>query len=1059
MARHRLTKGKRLNLLSRGSIYENLEHRLVLLSWLNSLFGYEYNIDLLDETKFLNVEFDYLGSDKSTMYRHFESRIDKIKIPVNDLLNYDKNIRIHLDEMNFLRTKPITLQYFQYLAVLYTEVYLDRFFNRRGELIRRLNEFVSYRNSRKSTFETPDKNFTESDLKKLAFWMATGSGKTLIMHVNFRQFLHYNDKSLDNIILITPNEGLSEQHITEMMASNIPCRRFDLNDRMSLRYRKNSVQVIEITKLVEEKLGEGKSIPVEAFEGNNLIFVDEGHKGSGREKWRRYRDELGETGFTFEYSATFGQALAAVKSDSLFQEYGKAILFDYSYRYFYNDGYGKDFYILNLKEETTEEKTNILLLGNLLSFYEQQKIFKEQAEALKQYRLEKPLWMFVGSSVVYRENSQNRSDVLTVVRFLQQMLENQKNWAIRTIDNILHGNSGMETPEGKDVFQYHFEYIKNSGMSSKSIYQDLLTRLTHTRSGGALHLVNIRGSKGEIGIKASATTDYFGVIYIGDPNTFKKLVEEFEPNIILEEDALAESLFQGIGNTETTINVLIGAKKFMEGWNSWRVSNMGLLNIGLKAGSEIIQLFGRGVRLRGLDMSLKRSSVLEGNHPDNIEQLETLNIFAVRANYMSQFRGYLENEGIETENKIQLPLKIVPKKEYLKKGLVVPRVPKDNDFFKNTVVLLKPEANIQPRVDLSLKVQTLESGDFGVSSVDVQTGREVHIPPESLDLVDWEIIHLKLLAYKRIKGYTNLAILPGSLRKILERPKSQKLYSLIADDSTVTPQSFSDTFKLLESILTILKNYVDKFYRIHQERWESKLMEYTEIDEKDTNFQDYTVSITISESELISVIQNLIDEDKNISLSEEDRLGIVAFDRHLYQPLLVEKNDLFSSNPPTLNKHEKKFVEDLRQYWQVEKEKVLMGKEIYLLRNLSRGKGVSFFEKRGFYPDFILWIKDSVQQKIIFIEPHGMVHAGPYENDDKARLHEALPSLSEEMKKRTKLKNVSLDSYIISVTPYEKLKDVYDDGSWNQEKFTSVHILFFERSENYDYMSFLMSNE
>ena len=37
----------------------------------------------------------------------------------------------------------------------------------------------------------------------------------------------------------------------------------------------------------------------------------------------------------------------------------------------------------------------------------------------------------------------------------------------------------------------------------------------------------------------------------------------------------------------------------MEGWNSWRVSNMGLLNIGRNEGSEIIQLFGRGVRLRG----------------------------------------------------------------------------------------------------------------------------------------------------------------------------------------------------------------------------------------------------------------------------------------------------------------------------------------------------------------------------------------------------------------------------------------------------------------------------
>ena len=64
------------------------------------------------------------------------------------------------------------------------------------------------------------------------------------------------------------------------------------------------VQVIEITKLVEGKRG-GVSVPVEAFEGRNLIFVDEGHKGSGGEAWRKYRDALGTTGFTFEYSTTF----------------------------------------------------------------------------------------------------------------------------------------------------------------------------------------------------------------------------------------------------------------------------------------------------------------------------------------------------------------------------------------------------------------------------------------------------------------------------------------------------------------------------------------------------------------------------------------------------------------------------------------------------------------------------------------------------------------------------------------------------------------------------------
>ena len=237
-----------------------------------------------------------------------------------------------------------------------------------------------------------DTNFTNADLEKLAFWMATGAGKTLIMHINYHQYLHYYKEDLDHIVLITPNEGLSEQHIRELENSDIRCQRFNVDgNRFSSNH--NALQVIEITKLVEEKIGEGERVEVETFEGNNLILVDEGHKGSGGEVWRKIRDRLGETGFTFEYSATFGQALAAASNANLVDEYGKAIVFDYSYRYFYGDGYGKNFQILNVKHDE-ETQTEMLLLANLLSFYEQRRFFKENTEAVRTYGLDSPLWAF-----------------------------------------------------------------------------------------------------------------------------------------------------------------------------------------------------------------------------------------------------------------------------------------------------------------------------------------------------------------------------------------------------------------------------------------------------------------------------------------------------------------------------------------------------------------------------------------------------------------------------------------------------------------------------------------
>ena len=124
--------------------------------------------------------------------------------------------------------------------------------------------------------------------------MATGSGKTLLMHLNYRQYLHYNREPLDNILLITPSEDLTRQHLEELQASGIPARRFDLNERGLLGAEPDTIRVTEITKLVTDKRGEGVSVPVEAFEGRNLVFVDEGHKGSGSEAraWRSMREAL-----------------------------------------------------------------------------------------------------------------------------------------------------------------------------------------------------------------------------------------------------------------------------------------------------------------------------------------------------------------------------------------------------------------------------------------------------------------------------------------------------------------------------------------------------------------------------------------------------------------------------------------------------------------------------------------------------------------------------------------------------------------------------------------------
>ena len=347
----------------------NLESRLVLHAWANDLFGYESTREMLSDLERADEGFD--GEGRSGVFHRLSSQSDRLKLPLADLERYDENVRRHLGAINRRRPEPVTLRYFQHLAALYTEVFLDRWSHDRDALADELNAFAT-------RFEEPVV-FASDDLNKLAFWMATGSGKTLIMHLNYRQFLHYVKEPPDNVLLITPNAGLTDQHLDEMRKSGIPCERFSAEESGLGLVSPETVRVIEITKLTRNKKGGGESVDVESFEGRSLIFVDEGHKGAGEGKdsnldkaWRPLRNHLAEKGFTFEYSATFGQAVQASGSRDLAEEYGKAILFDYSYRHFYEDGYGKDFRILNLKNQTAEY-TDLLLLGNLLSFHEQRR--------------------------------------------------------------------------------------------------------------------------------------------------------------------------------------------------------------------------------------------------------------------------------------------------------------------------------------------------------------------------------------------------------------------------------------------------------------------------------------------------------------------------------------------------------------------------------------------------------------------------------------------------------------------------------------------------------------
>jgi len=1000
----------------------SFEKHLVLYKHFLSLFGCKK----FEELK-RNVVGKEEGYDSAGRSNFLDGLInlEGSKIDELDLMRHDQAIKEYVERLRKNRRQPdFNLKYFQYLAVLFSEIFFDRFFNHRTEFLNELNDFLQKYNENE---EKDLKPFSEDNFKKVAFSMATGGGKTLIMHVNYWQFLKYSTEKYDNIVLIPPNEGLSVQHFKEMKKSGIPCKLYDGNIN-NIRTRPAEVLIIDIHKLIEEKKGAGVRVDISCFEGKNLVFVDEGHKGrkSEDEVWRRRREEIARDGFIFEYSATFRQVVEG--DEKLLEEYGKSILLEYSYKYFYTDGYGKDFYVYNLRENLySGEFADLILSGALLSFYEQTLICDENRPNLREYQIERPLLTFVGGTV---SGKIIESDIPRIVLFIKKILQNHailKEYAKK----ILSGESGLEDNDGNDLFKGKFRYLRQNGWNVESKFEDVYKRVFW--GSGSLELWELKRAEGEIGLKVSTSEKYFGVISVGDVGRLKKVLED---KVEIREDNFTDSLFFDINEVGSPVNILAGSRKFLEGWDSWRVSCMGLLNIGKGKGPMIIQLFGRGVRLKGKGFSLKREET-----PDYpVKKLQTLFIFGLNADYINSFLETIKREEVDYEERI-IRIRFNREKEW-EDTLYMLKTKEDFDFtesiFGLTIdekVLRKVRIDLRPRITLA----------HGLETGKVQTATD---ESESIlkyeDMVNWNRIYLEIMNYKISKGYYNLIIDKRLLQDIIKTEK----YELLATEEQVVVSSFEEIRNIERIILTILKSYIDKFYRAAERRKSMEFLEVETINKQDDNFKFQEIIVRIPKT-LIRDFEELFEKLDEVYKADRKEIPTIHFDKHLYTPLATHRKgrEEVNTSPIKLNRGETKFVSDLRDYLRNNGDET-KNKKIFLLRNLSR-KGVGFFQKvAGFYPDFILWIKEGNKQKMAFIDPKGLRNLGNFGDDKIQFCSNYLGVIEEKVRKEIKKKKLKdeldLFAFIISVSEYDSIKDFFGEGGHTREEFEEHNIVFQE---------------
>lgn len=482
----------------------------------------------------------------------------------------------------------------------------------------------------------------------------------------------------------------------------------------------------------------------------------------------------------------------------------------------------------------------------LLSFFQQQRLYREHGMTFRPFNIEKPLWIFVGGSVTATLATRDASDIVEILQFLARYVADRAG-SIQRIERVL--NQGLETATGKNLFAGRFTYLNMCGLSPSQVFEETLATLFNAPGGGQLYVENLKGATGEVALRLGAENDPFGVINVGDDAKLVKLCEE--NGLATGDREFKGSLFHEINNAHSTVNLLIGSKKFTEGWSSWRVSTMGLMNVGQGEGAQIIQLFGRGVRLKGYDLSLKRSGktqLPEGvDRPKHISVLETLGIFGIHADYMAQFRDFLEEEGLSTnDDRIEFLLPVI--KNLGTQKLRTIRLKKTingvstefGDAFRKLApvpTLAKPD----PARDRSTeylqknqvvlnwypKIQAMKSGGLVGGDADAAPN-ETHLSPRHAAFLDLDRLYFELERFKAERGWYNLNLTRQGIEELLA---DQSWYRLQIPAEELSFDSFERVRLWQEIAFSLLKKYTERYYTFRKREWELPHLEYRDLEE------------------------------------------------------------------------------------------------------------------------------------------------------------------------------------------------------------------------------------
>ncbi|WP_187912528.1 DEAD/DEAH box helicase family protein [Helicobacter pylori] len=806
----------------------------------------------------------------------------------------------------------------------------------------------------------------ENFINRLAFYMATGSGKTIVI-IKLVELLSVAIRMglipKKNIMFFSANENLIKQFEKEIEKYNRGKDYFKQIDFKSLKsvthkdfhhapkdfFIEKIVLFYYRADLMNDEESKENLLNYKDYwdNGENYVILDEAHKGNKTESKRQaIFSLLSLKGFLFNFSATFTE-----ESDLI------TAVYNLSVGEWVKLGYGKESVLLkknNLKafkelKDLNDREKEIALLKALL-LLGMQKRYKTEGYFYD------PLMLVFTHSV----NVKN-SDAEIFFKTLVRVIENDDGSDfLKAKDDLLEE---LEKPEflfSDDKDKGYKVKVFKEGLKSMD-FKGLKEEVFYANNGHIEVIINPKNNQ-EIAFKLNTSDKVFCLIRIGDITEWicekLKSVKVVSKNLSFKE----ESYFSQID--KSSINILVGSRAFDTGWDSTRPSVILFLNIGLDDDAKklVKQSFGRGVRIEsvknqrqrlaylGIDESIKKAL------KPNAAMLETL--FVIPTNHASlEAILKFQKESKESENGGENRgswREIKLEKTPIKHALFVPCYRKEQ-----TSILKLPE-----------------SASFKMSEKNFKDLKEYfNLMSEKHFILKHEIYDPK--DYKQFKDMIQKA----HFKKVSTWHYKDLDYMISEIKCKLYPNQKvpKDEFNALDS---------EKI--VHFKRVKVKADKKEELIKTIQEVKEYAPL----DKERIKIAQGEIDpydteRHKQNKTFKVDGAELLKLKEHYYTPLIKAKNCDWLKHVVKVESE----IDFLKELQETETIKTLQENyDFWAFSKIDEHLDNLFIPyidnaaERKFFPDFIFWLQKGDTQIICFIDPKGTEHtsglrkADPYKN-------------------------------------------------------------------------------